>query len=142
MTIRDQLIRKALIALDEVAERSWTEPVAPSYALRFALAYLYICGKGERWMHDDFWREMQRPNPVDGKQCSRRTMVMAAYQGIVRNAGLIPTIETLQALTTDRGRNDPEAVARRRLARIIADEAELRREAGEHKRKSQDCGWL
>lgn len=50
---------KALVALDEAAEAE--TPVAKSFSLRFALAYLYACSSGERWMFDQFWQAVTEP---------------------------------------------------------------------------------
>ena len=56
----DQLKIKALAALEEVAEATHDAPVAPTYALRFALAYLYAVSGGERWPFDGFWQAVTR----------------------------------------------------------------------------------
>ena len=56
----EQLTLKALLALEEAAKRTSDAPVPPSYALRFALAYLYAIGDGERWPFDGFWQAVTR----------------------------------------------------------------------------------
>ena len=56
----DQLKRKALRALEEAAEQTFDAPVQPSHALRFALAFLYALGEGERWPFDRFWEAVTR----------------------------------------------------------------------------------
>lgn len=142
MKIRDQLVMKALCALDEAAEAANAGPVAPSFALRFALAYLFAVGKGERWMHDAFWREMQVPDPADGRMSHRGTQVYSCLQGVMRNAGIVPTVETLGDLRRRRDAMSPEAISRRRLAKVIQDEAALRAERDGARRKGKDCGWL
>ena len=141
MSIRDQLIRKAILALDEVAEQARKEPVAPTFAIRFALAFLHATGKGERWMHDNFWKEMQRPTP-EREWCHRGTYVRTALNGIMLNAGIEPSIDELNAMQAVRERLAPEAVAQRRMAEAMREEARQQREAAAKKRQDRDCGWL
>jgi hypothetical protein len=50
----------ALAALEEAAEGTHQAPVEPSYALRFALAYLYAISGEERWPFDGFWQAATR----------------------------------------------------------------------------------
>lgn len=52
----DKLIVKALTALEEIGWQVQRGPVAPSFALRFTLAYLYAHGDGRRESFDKFWR--------------------------------------------------------------------------------------
>jgi hypothetical protein len=56
---KEHLTFKALVALDEAAESAG--PVPRSFALRFALAYLYATTTGERWLFDDFWKQATVP---------------------------------------------------------------------------------
>ena len=139
--LREQLIWRALLAVDEAAARAAEAPVAPTFALRFALAFLHAsAGGGERWMYDAFWRDIQRPGPLDGRMCSRGTEAMTGLQGIMRSVGLIPTAETLTALRDHRHRNTPDAIARRRLVNAMR-EVEAEDEALKARKRS-DCGWL
>lgn len=147
MTIRAQLTRKALLALDEVVELSKAGPVAPSFAIRFALAYLYMCGTPkqgvrERWMHDTFWRVMQERDRDEFACSHRSTSVQSALNGIMRSVGIEPDHAAASALREERMRAAPEDVARRRMTAAIREEAALRRAAAEEKRKAKDCGWL
>lgn len=107
-----------------------------------ALAYPCAVGKGERWMHDDFWREMQAPDPTNGTQSHRGGHVYSCLQGVMRNAGIEPTVASLGDLRRRRDAISPEAINRRRLAKVIQDEAALRAERDEARRKGKDCGWL
>lgn len=141
MAIWEQLIRKAILALDEVAEQARTAPIAPSFAIRFALAFLYATGKGERWMHDTFWREMQVPTP-EREWCHRGTAVRTAMNGIMLNAGIEPSIAELSAMRALRERMSPEEVARRQTAEAIREEARQQREAAAQRRQDRDCKWL
>ncbi len=78
---RDHLTFKALAALDEAAEA--TGPVPKSFALRFALAYLYAISTGERWMFDEFWRRATEPCAGDfAGALARRQSLNAAFNGI------------------------------------------------------------
>lgn len=52
----DKLIVKALHAIEEAAWAAQKGPVEPSFALRFALAFLYEHGDGHRGSFDEFWR--------------------------------------------------------------------------------------
>lgn len=140
-TLRDQLIWRALVAVDEAAAAAASAPVVPNFALRFALAFLYACaGGGERWMYDSFWRDIQRPSPPDGRQCSRGTEAMASLQGIMRSVGIVPTVATLDALGDHRRRNTPDAIARRHAAITVRQEKAARDAQKAHKRS--DCGWM
>lgn len=52
----DQLIVKALHAIEDVCWAAQRGPVAPTYALRFVLAFLFAHGDGRRETFDEFWR--------------------------------------------------------------------------------------
>ena len=141
-SVREQLMWKALCAVDEAAEEADARPVVPTFALRFALAFLFTCGNGERWMYDSFWRDIQMPTPIDGKSSARGTMARSGLQGIMRSVGVTPTFESLTALTARRLRMSPEAAARRRLARALRDEGEAQAARVGEKERARDCGWL
>jgi hypothetical protein len=57
---REQLIWKALLAVEEAAREGRDAPLPKSAQLRFTLAFLSIFAK-ERWPFDTFWREVTRP---------------------------------------------------------------------------------
>ncbi|MGP7794745.1 hypothetical protein [Sphingomonas sp. CLY1604] len=140
--VREQLLWKALCAVDEAAEEADAGPVRPTFALRFALAYLYACGSGERWMYDAFWREIQAPPLPDGKPSPRGTMARSGLQGIMRSVGITPTNESLAALTARRRRIAPDAIARRHLARQLREAGDAQTARIEDKARDKDCGWL
>jgi hypothetical protein len=50
-----ELRKRALAAVDEVAEQAKSAPVERHLALRFALAFLANFAE-ERWPFDNFWR--------------------------------------------------------------------------------------
>lgn len=94
---KEHLTFKALVGLDEAAESSG--PVPPSFALRFALAYLYATSDGERWLYDDFWRAATRQPGSDfmSAMCRRQTLT-ACLNGICRAAGSERTPDLMQQL--------------------------------------------
>lgn len=56
-----ELRERALAAVDEAADRSASEPVQRTLALRFALAFLSNFAE-DRWPFDNFWRALATPN--------------------------------------------------------------------------------
>jgi hypothetical protein len=93
---QSHLIFKALCALDEAVEESRQQPVKPSYALRFALAYLYsVSEKDERSVFDAFWRTIQGAEtfglPHDHAY-TRGTYACTYFQGICRSVGVEYTV--------------------------------------------------
>ena len=56
---RDELIWKALLAIDEVAEKAREGPVERSLFLRFTLAFLYCeSDGGSLWVFREFWKSV------------------------------------------------------------------------------------
>jgi hypothetical protein len=56
MSSSDQLRHKALVALEEVVQECRYRRPARSFALRFALAYLWATGAGDRGPFERFWQ--------------------------------------------------------------------------------------
>lgn len=54
----EQLRNKALLALEEAIEELRYRKVRRSMALRFALAYLWTCSRGDRAPFDEFWNAL------------------------------------------------------------------------------------
>lgn len=76
-----ELRRRALAAVDEVAEQAKDGPVQRHLALRFALAFLANFAD-ERWPFDNFWRAIAlRDSRVRG------ATVVAAQNAIHRAVG-------------------------------------------------------
>jgi hypothetical protein len=99
---REHLTFKALVVLDEAAESRKTVP--RSFALRFALAYLYATTAGERWLFDDFWRVATGPTGDHYlSRLSRQQTLTACLNGICRAAGTERTPELIQKLRKARG---------------------------------------
>lgn len=106
---KQHLTFKALVALDEAAES--VEPVPKSFALRFALAYLYASTNGERWLFDDFWRTATSPAGSDYiRAMARRQTLNACLTGICRAAGMERTPDLLCRLREARGGNGKRSV--------------------------------
>jgi hypothetical protein len=55
----EQLRDKALLALEEAVQECRYRTPRPSFALRFALAYLWAYRAGDRKPFDDFWRALR-----------------------------------------------------------------------------------
>ena len=136
----DPLIFKALCAVDEACAQAQVEVVRPSFALRFALAFLFVRSDGTRWVYDAFWKAIQDADIRSNGGYLRGTSATSAMQGILRSVGVVPTFEALKELEEARMRNSPEAIARRRLARAVRDEQRLREEAAEARRKLLEDG--
>lgn len=99
---RDHLTFKALVALDEAAESNG--PIPKSFALRFALAYLYATSHGERWLFDQFWRNAIAPaGSTYVSAMARRQTLEACLNGICRGAGMERTPDMIARLRTARG---------------------------------------
>lgn len=66
MRLDDDLVAKALSALDESAARARSETVAPDSSLRFVLAFLHAAippGRRDRGPFDAMWRAITRGSP-------------------------------------------------------------------------------
>lgn len=94
---RDRLVFKALVALDEAVSECSGGPVKPSFALRFALAYLHAAGDGDRRCFDDFWKVIRDPYEWaysdTRRSYLRPTNARTHLHGIVRSVGLELTVD-------------------------------------------------
>ena len=73
-----ELRKRALVAVDEIAEQAKSAPVERQLALRFVLAFLANFAE-ERWPFDSFWRAIAvRDEKI------RRATVLAARNAIHR----------------------------------------------------------
>ena len=57
----DQLRDKALLALEDAVQECRYRAPRRSFAIRFALAYLWAYSGGERWPFDQLWRSLGDP---------------------------------------------------------------------------------
>ncbi|WP_267382310.1 MULTISPECIES: hypothetical protein [unclassified Sphingomonas] len=93
-TNEDQLIWKALVALDEVCHRAHEGAIQPTFALRFVLAFLFSRSDGDRRSYDMFWKECRDPRhgQTQADYC-RGTYTRTAWNGIVPSLGIPQTID-------------------------------------------------
>ena len=93
----DELKLMALKVLEEAARQARLMPVPRSLGLRFALAWLYAAGGGEKWLYDGFWREATRPVGAGSEEgpaaIVRSQTVNACLNGIYRAVGVERTAE-------------------------------------------------
>lgn len=73
----ERLTTKALLALEGVTRSAEAGPVVASLAVRFALAYLYSVGGGNREAYDLYWRTLTGGD-VDHAQNIRRGAIASA----------------------------------------------------------------
>lgn len=103
---RDHLTFKALCALDEAIDLCDAAPIEPTFALRFALAYLFAVSDGRREPYDAFWREVRDGNGAAYSEASRRyvrtTYARTALAGISRGVGIELTVDMMQRLRNAR----------------------------------------
>lgn len=104
--LREQLVRKALAALSEIADECGKRPVAKSLALRFLLMYTFAASGADpklKWIWDDFWRHATQPD--SGQPMSdyvRGTGARSALSGICREVGYPPDVDFLKHLQAQR----------------------------------------
>lgn len=85
----EQLVAKALAAIEAVEERADQGPIEATPELRFVLAFLANHAP-ERWPFDECWRLVTSP-PADSTAASgfgRRQGLLAAINGIYVQLGL------------------------------------------------------
>lgn len=98
----DQLKMKALLALEEGVQEVRAGRAPASFAIRFALAYLYAIGEGERWLFESYWRSVtgaagqEQSSPAIARVV-RQTGADTALNGIYRSVGIERTSEVQQS---------------------------------------------
>ena len=106
--VQDQLVFKALCALAEVVEQCRTGPVIPTFAVRFALAYLYAVGDADRSPFDEFWRAIRTGGEHEFSDVManvmRVTHAQTAMTGIARGCGVELCVEYAARLAAARHR--------------------------------------
>lgn len=86
----EHLVFKALVALDEVIEESRNGPIRPSFAVRFACAYLYSVSKHDRTDFDALFAVLQDPMTIHTDTIAnyvRPTQARTILHGICRGVG-------------------------------------------------------
>ena len=104
---REQLIRKALAALSEVADSCGERPAAKSLMLRFILSYTFVeagADPRKKWIWDDFWQHATAsPNSERTHDAYvRATGARTALNGICREVGYEPCVTFLEYLARSR----------------------------------------
>jgi hypothetical protein len=88
MRIGTDLRTKALLALKEATQECRFGRVRQTYALRFALAYLWGTRRGDRACFVDFWRALDGDNNLFRFQSADRALMMIYREfGIERDDG-------------------------------------------------------
>jgi hypothetical protein len=102
----DHLRFKALCAIDEAVEACVGGPITRSFALRFALAYLYAIGDGERRHFTELWKLFGTPLKRDPNEIGaweepyiRGLHARGCLAGIIRGVGYPETPQAKHALT-------------------------------------------
>jgi hypothetical protein len=115
--LREQLVRKALAALSEIADECGKEPARKSLSLRFLLMYTFAASGADpkhKWLWDDFWKHATRPKSADGMDSYvRSTGARSALNGICRETGYAPDVQFLKHLRQQR-EEEEEGAARTR----------------------------
>ncbi|WP_156405491.1 hypothetical protein [Sphingomonas sp. Root710] len=102
--MREHLIFKALVALQDTRSRSSEAIVQPSWTLRFCLAYLYTQSFGSRDPFEYFWAAMQdgHPTTTDGGSYLRHLNLGRAINSIIYGLGFNDTPQTEECLSRPR----------------------------------------
>jgi len=106
--LREQLVRKALAALSEIADECGERPARKTLSLRFLLMYTFAASGADpktKWIWDSFWIEATRPKSERSQDAYiRGTAARSALGGICREIGYPPDVEFLKYLERQRER--------------------------------------
>lgn len=105
-TLREQLVLKALAALQEIADECGKEPARKTLSLRFLLAYTYVAAGARpdiKWIWTAFWNDATSPRCQAEHQRMmddyiRGTAARSALNGICREIGYPADNEFLSML--------------------------------------------
>ena len=109
--LREQLLRKALAALSEIADQCGDEPARKSLSLRFLLMYTFAASGADaskKWLWDDFWKQATEPckdRPQDAY--IRGTGARSALNAICSETGYAPDVQFLKQLRRQREDDGP-----------------------------------
>jgi len=104
--LHEQLVRKALAALSEIADECGERPARKTLGLRFLLMYTFAASGADpklKWIWDSFWVEATAPR--SGRTMDayiRGTNARSALAGICREVGYPPDSEFLRHLARQR----------------------------------------
>lgn len=108
--LREQLVRKALAALSEIADECGDRPARKTLSLRFLLMYTFAASGADpktKWIWDSFWTEAATPKSDRAQDAYiRGTAARSALAGICREVGYPPDVEFLRHLERQREAND------------------------------------
>jgi hypothetical protein len=116
--LREQLLRKALAALSEIADQCGEEPARKSLSLRFLLMYTFAASGADpskKWLWDDFWKQATEPrNDRPQDAYIRGTGARSALNGICSETGYAPDVQFLKHLRRQREEDpsDPSSSSR------------------------------
>ncbi|WCT73908.1 hypothetical protein PQ455_01355 [Sphingomonas naphthae] len=139
VTVREHLIFKALLVVDEVRENCHATPVAPTLGLRLALAFLYSQSEGPRRHFDDFWQGVKDPGRDEqewARNYIRSTAANGCLLGIIRGFNFNPSVDLLHILKD--GHQAPSPVRVRQFWGEVDKQVRL----GRATKPMKDCGWL
>ena len=104
--LREQLIRKALAALSEIADQCGKEPARKSLSLRFLLMYTFAASGADprqKWVWDEFWMQATRPrSDRSDDSYLRGTCARSALNEICCLTGYQPDVIFLKHLRQQR----------------------------------------
>jgi hypothetical protein len=93
----EQLRDKALLALEEAVQECRRSPPRRSFALRFALAYLWVYGSTDREPFDRFWRVIgDRKSPWSFSAANGALLAIYRTLGVERDEDLSMRLWRLQ----------------------------------------------
>lgn len=100
--LREQLVRKALAALSEIADECGETPARKTLSLRFLLMYTFAASGADpklKWIWDSFWTEATTPKSDRAMDAYiRGTGARSALAGICREVGYPPDVDLLHHL--------------------------------------------
>lgn len=110
MFTREQLLCKALLALEDVCVTCARDPAPKSLMLRFILAWLYQesgAHPSNRWIFDSFWQAVTRPRATADHDrfvddYCRTTSARSALSGICREVGYVADVDFTQMMADAR----------------------------------------
>jgi hypothetical protein len=104
--LHEQLVRKALAALSEIADECGEQPARKTLSLRFLLMYTFAASGADpknKWIWDSFWIEATTPKSVRSMDAYlRSTGARTALNGICREVGYQPDVDFLHHLKRQR----------------------------------------
>lgn len=99
---REQMIYKAVVALDEAIGEYTGEKPRPTFALRFCLAYLFSQSDGNRLPYDEFWKALSCEGrdgwDEDAARYVQGTRLRGCRNAIMRSVGMGETPEVFEAI--------------------------------------------